>query len=172
MSSLEDVKKFAVERHGDQKYSSGPYSIHLAAVSAVLSRFGIVDENLHKAAWLHDVVEDTPTKLEEVKTLFGPVVADLVHRVTNGPGKNRKERHENTYPKIFASDDAITLKLADRIANTEQSIKDNGDLLQMYIKEYPDFKYMLFKPGSHDEMWLHLDKLVSRSDDEGIQHDS
>lgn len=158
-TSLEDVKKFAMERHGDQKYSDGPYSIHLSAVSAVLSRFGIVDESLHKAAWLHDVVEDTPTKIEEVKALFGEAVADLVHRVTNEPGKNRKERHENTYPKIFASDDAITLKLADRIANTEQSIKDNGDLLEMYKKEYPDFKYMLFKPGSHDEMWRHLDKI-------------
>jgi (p)ppGpp synthase/HD superfamily hydrolase len=160
MSSLEDVKKFAMERHGDQRYSSGPYSVHLAAVSAVLSRFGITDEKLHKAAWLHDVVEDTETTLEEVSSLFGEEVADLVYRVTNEEGKNRKERHAKTYPKIYESNDAITLKLADRIANTEQSVKENNVLLEMYKREYPQFKDMLFKSGSHDEMWKHLDTLI------------
>ena len=52
------------------------------------------------ASWLHDVVEDTETKLKEVEEMFGPEVARLVSAVTNEDGPNRKVRHALTYPKI------------------------------------------------------------------------
>jgi (p)ppGpp synthase/HD superfamily hydrolase len=93
--------------------------------------------------------------------MFGRRVADLVHRVTNEEGKNRRERHEKTYPKIQASDDAITLKLADRIANIEASYELNDEgKMEMYAKEYKGFRDKLYKPGSHDAMWRHLDFLI------------
>lgn len=158
MDPLRHVKFFATIKHTGQVYSSGlPYTHHLAAVENVLRRFQVVDENLLTASWLHDVVEDTATKLKEIEEMFGAEVARLVHAVTNEPGQNRRARHAATYPKIReAGTDAITLKLADRIANVESG----GNLVGMYRKEHEDFKRSLYTPGQAEEMWAHLNQLL------------
>jgi (p)ppGpp synthase/HD superfamily hydrolase len=157
--AIEAAQAFAVSSHGDQKYGEQPYAVHLAHVTEVLKRFGITDEDLIVAGWLHDTVEDTSATLLQIEAMFGRRVMDLVYRVTNEQGKNRKERHEKTYPKIQESEDATTLKLADRIANTEASLEDEGKF-KMYQKEYESFRLKLYKPGKHDSMWRHLDFLM------------
>jgi len=158
MDPLRHVKFFATVKHAGQTYSSGlPYTHHLAAVEQVLRRFNISDESLLTASWLHDVVEDTPTKLKEVEEMFGPEVARLVHAVTNEAGPNRKSRHALTYPKIReAGEKAIRLKLADRIANVEAG----GNLVGMYQKEHEDFRRALYTSGQAEDMWTHLNTLL------------
>lgn len=158
MDPLRFVKFYANVKHAGQLYSSGlPYTHHLAAVEAVLRRFGAAHEELLTAAWLHDVVEDTGTKLKEVEEMFGAEVAKLVGAVTNEEGANRKIRAALTYPKIRdAGPEAVRLKLADRIANVETG----GKLVGMYKKEYEDFKRSLFTPTQNEDMWNHLDSLL------------
>jgi (p)ppGpp synthase/HD superfamily hydrolase len=153
------AKFFAVVKHGNQTYSGClPYSHHLAAVEAVLRRFGVDMQGFLEAAWLHDVVEDTNTKLKEIYEFFGDEVAELVGAVTNEPGPNRKIRSMLTYPKIRAVKGATRLKLADRIANVEQG----GKLVDMYRKEYEDFRRNLFVTGENEDMWKHLDGLMAK----------
>jgi len=158
MDPLRHVKFFAAVKHTGQNYGSGlAYTHHLAAVEQVLRRFNITDEAMLTAAWLHDVVEDTETKLKEVEEMFGPDVARLVHAVTNEDGPNRKTRAALTYPKIReGGENAIRLKLADRIANVEMG----GNLVGMYKKEYEDFKRALYTTGQAEDMWGHLDTLL------------
>lgn len=161
LDPLRHVKFFAVTKHGDQKYGSLPYSHHLAAVQAVLGRFYYFTMNpdhlpLLEAAWLHDVVEDTGTKVKEIAEMFGERVADLVSAVTNEPGANRKIRAALTYPKIRACPGATTLKLADRIANVEAG----GNFAAMYAKEHEDFRRALYTPGENEAMWAHLEALL------------
>jgi (p)ppGpp synthase/HD superfamily hydrolase len=151
---------YAAVKHKDQKYGDGPYTNHLAHVAEVLQRFGVVDEEMLAAAWLHDSVEDTDATASEIELIFGARVSDIVYRVTNELGKNRKERHEKTYPKIQTSEDATTLKLADRIANVEKSVEDHDPQRDMYLKEYPYFREMLHKPTGNEAMWRHLDFLL------------
>lgn len=178
LDPLRWAKFFAATKHGTQKYSNGmPYTHHLAAVEAVLRRFlpdwkvenlklGRVEleydyDQLLQAAWLHDVVEDTGTKLKEIEEMFGPEVAALVSAVTNEKGENRKIRHALTYPKTRAGGPmAVRLKLADRIANVEAG----GSLVQMYKKEHEDFRRALYteNDGNHD-MWKHLDGLMEKA---------
>lgn len=159
-SALQAAEAMASAAHGDQKYGEHPYCKHLSDVVGVLKRFGVTDVDILCAGWLHDSVEDTTVTLLLLEAAFGRRVSDLVYRVTNEPGVNRKARHALTYPKIAASDDAITLKLADRIANTEQCYLDTSPQLEMYRKEYPDFRKQLYKQGTHDAMWRHLDFLM------------
>lgn len=162
--AVQAAMAFAATMHGDQKYGDNkPYTMHLAHVAEVLSRFKFDSEDLQVAAWLHDSVEDTAATINQVKLMFGNNVADLVERVTNEPGKNRKERHEKTYPKIQASVDATTLKLADRIANVEVSVADSSPQLGMYRKEHESFKSLLYKSGPHEAMWRHLDFLIGEA---------
>lgn len=168
---LRFAKFFATTKHGNQQYGGLPYTHHLMSVELVLRRFQEDVERYKKdgsaaveadeecmliAAWLHDVVEDTTTKVKEIAELFGDRVAELVGAVTNEPGPNRKVRAALTYPKIRSVPGAVRLKLADRIANVE----NGGKLVEMYAKEYEDFKRALYTKGQYEDMWAHLDDLL------------
>ena len=159
---------WATDAHKEQKYGGDPYTHHLKDVQAVLSRFGYSPDKddqgkrLYIAAWLHDIIEDTDVTYADVEREMGKEIADLVYAVTNEQGANRRERHEKTYPKIKAHPEAIILKLADRIANTEASVRQffSNDLFGMYHKEWANFKAKLKTDGVAEEMWNYLDKVM------------
>ena len=160
-------------------YGRKPYHVHLLDVIQVLRRFVEWDnltQEMVDAAWLHDVVEDTDATVEEVKEKFGSRVAELVHAVTNEEGSNRKERHLKTYPKIRDTTGAIILKLADRIANMEQTVSHDrlgrrpGKLFNMYLKEWDGFQEALRgrcrgESATAVMMWEHLDKLFAEGEE-------
>lgn len=157
----------AIEAHGAQKYGEHPYEYHLHAVVETLQKFGLNIENeddaaLLIAAWLHDSLEDTSLGKDTIASEFGAEIANLVYLVTDEPGRNRKERKAATYQKIKQSEKAITLKLADRIANVEESAKRNKGLFQMYLKEQQSFVENLRSHTNSDRalrMWNYLDEL-------------
>jgi len=79
MGILEEAVKFATDRHAGEfrKGTAIPYIVHpLEAVSIAAGMTD--DQEVLAAAALHDVVEDTPTTLAEIKSLFGKRVVDLV----------------------------------------------------------------------------------------------
>lgn len=174
MNLLIQAQMFATQKHvsdNHQLYGWLPYTHHLAAVDAVLVRFGHKDEVIRAAAWLHDVVEDTrgcnnEVRVRDIEEAFGEDVAALVGAVTSEPGENRKVRNALTYPKIIAGGErAVALKLADRIANCESG----GRAIVMYRKEHAEFRRNLHPGGNNlDErtanglMWAHLDDLLER----------
>jgi (p)ppGpp synthase/HD superfamily hydrolase len=157
-----EAREFAIRAHGDQTYGTLPYSAHLAHVERVLLAFGFASPILRAAAWLHDVLEDTETTLGNLDVRFPAEVCSLVHAVTTEPGANREERNSKTWPKIAALPDAITLKLADRIANVRNCfLTDRYDLLRMYMREYRGFREALKREDG--PMWAELDsRLLAR----------
>jgi (p)ppGpp synthase/HD superfamily hydrolase len=168
IDGLKVARFYATVKHAGQLYGGDlPYTHHLAAVTQVMVRFmddlkngdpqlcGWEDDLL-VACWLHDIVEDTGTKVKEVREMFGERVARLVEAVTDEPGENRKIRKALTYPKTRNEKYAVLVKLADRIANIEAG----GSLGNMYKKEYEDFRRALYTKGTGDCMWAHLDKLM------------
>ncbi len=165
---FQKAKVLAIEAHGAQRYGDRPYADHLAAVVGILERFGgsLEDEwtaPILVAAWLHDALEDTTLSKGVIQDQIGDIVADLVWRVTDEPGANRKARKNATYPKLQQNERAVILKLADRIANVEESSRNNSRLLGMYRKEHPDFVGALYPPCAStiaQAMWLHLNTLL------------
>lgn len=155
------ARQLAIEAHGDQKYGDSPYIVHLEAVVEVLVRFHYTREELLTAAYLHDVLEDTDFSESELRAIFGDSVYRIVKAVTNEPGPTRKERLEKTYPKIKKDIDALTLKLADRIANVEASIRNSPENLSKYRAEYNNFRLSLYVFDIRvASMWDHLDQLM------------
>lgn len=72
----------AAKAHADQKRRTGePYIQHLLQVCLTLIELRLDPATL-AAAFLHDVVEDTPSTLVELKKRFGRSVANLVDGVT------------------------------------------------------------------------------------------
>jgi (p)ppGpp synthase/HD superfamily hydrolase len=127
-----DARAFAIKSHGDQKYGISPYEIHLGNVISVLMKFNVdlsnaYNLNLLVAAWLHDVLEDTEITRAELEEKFGTVVAEIVYTLSDDKGSSREERKASFYKKIAKNEDAIIVKLADRISNVEFSIIHGND---------------------------------------------
>jgi (p)ppGpp synthase/HD superfamily hydrolase len=167
-------EEFATEAHGAQKYGDGPYIDHLSDVVLVFDEFidyiiegdNIYIESVFEAAcWLHDVLEDTDITYKQLLTKFGIDIANLVHAVTDEPGKNRKERKAKTLPKTRACGKlAVALKLCDRIANIQSCIDSkNYGLMKMYKKENNGFRLALYlKEDEIDPMWDCLEELLKQ----------
>lgn len=151
----EVARWFAVAKHGDQMYGQHPYSFHLDdAVNELydhvleLPALRYFDRDVIVCAtYLHDVLEDTGTSVVEMDRLFDARVSDLVRAVTDGPGKNRKERKAGVYKAIRqVGPAALAVKLADRLGNAKTAglAKDpNSSMLQMYRKEQIAFEQEL-----------------------------
>jgi len=162
-------RKYAIEKHGDQKYGHHPYEVHLDAVVQNLDRFfPHHTSHVRAAAYLHDVVEDTETTTLDIEEAFGTDVAYLVDLVTDQAGTSRRQRHKATYPRMTVCPNAVAIKICDRIANMESSLLEKPSLFAMYLKEYPYFRDTLrvVKGGyrmSHDPAWEHLDQIVAEN---------
>lgn len=121
---VEKAYKFAKKLHDGQFRVSGePYIIHPCEVSKILVGLE-VDTHTLIAAFLHDVLEDTDTKPETIREMFGEDVLNLVQGVTKLGKlkfKSKEERQAENFRRLFiamANDiRVIFLKLADRLHN-------------------------------------------------------
>ncbi len=121
---LYSAYKYAEEMHEGQKRASGEaYFTHPCAVAEILINLGM-DTPSVAAAFLHDVIEDTPATCDDVRARFGEEILTLVDGVTK-LDKIRFASHEEedaeNFRKIFvamANDvRVIIIKLADRLHN-------------------------------------------------------
>jgi len=121
---IEDAVNFSFQKHTGQKRKSGePYIIHPLAVAEILIQLDM-DGDTICAGLLHDTLEDTTAKYEELKQRFGLAVADLVDGVTKIEvlkTDNKSVQEAETIRKMFfaMSKDArvIIIKLADKLHN-------------------------------------------------------
>ena len=124
LSKIITAYEFAAKAHEGQTRSSGqPYIIHPLAVAFILLELGM-DTDTICAAMLHDVVEDTPATLDDLKKRFGQDVSILVDGVTKLnkiPTFNREEQQAENVRKILLamSQDirVMIIKLCDRLHN-------------------------------------------------------
>lgn len=137
---LDQVLKFATKAHGDQKrkYTGDPYIVHPIAVAEIVKTVPHTDAMI-AAALLHDVVEDTPVTIEQIKDKFGSEVAELVGWLTdisrpeNGNRKTRKSLDRDHSANAPA--EAQTIKLADLIHNTKSIEKHDPHFWKVYKQE-------------------------------------
>jgi (p)ppGpp synthase/HD superfamily hydrolase len=161
------AKEFAFNAHNltNQLYNNHPYSFHLAMAVAVGEKFihliPIKDQdNVIAGIYCHDLIEDTTTNYNDIKTTTNEMVAELAYACTNEKGRNRKERaNDKYYEGIRNTKYATFVKLCDRISNVEYSIQIDK-MVALYRKEYEHFKKMLYVEGEYEEMWNELDILL------------
>ena len=110
--------------HAGQTRRSGEEFIHhplgVARICAELH----LDEQTIAAALLHDVIEDTGSELEEIRTEFGQEIAQLVEGVTKLTRisfQSREQAEAENYRKMIVAMArdvrVILIKLADRLHN-------------------------------------------------------
>lgn len=121
---IEQAFLFAKKLHeGQYRISEEPYIIHPAEVAKILVDLRADTETI-MAAFLHDILEDTDTKPEELEEKFSKDVLNLVQGVTKLGKlqfKSTEERQAENFRRMFiamANDIRIIfLKLADRLHN-------------------------------------------------------
>jgi len=108
---------------GQVRLSGEPYLSHPLEVAGILAEMKL-DTVSVVAGLLHDVIEDTHTTAEEVRTIFGPEVEHIVSGVTKLsvlPFENARARQAESIRKMLLAmaDDirVILIKLADRLHN-------------------------------------------------------
>jgi (p)ppGpp synthase/HD superfamily hydrolase len=144
---ISDATMFAIEAHGDQrrKYTGEPYVVHPIHVADILEKEVEATTEMIAAALLHDVVEDTPVTLRDIKEKFGYTVAEYVHYCTN---VSDKEDGNRAFRKKMDADhfalgppEAQTIKIADLLSNAESIIKHDQKFFHKAFKH--EKQYML-----------------------------
>lgn len=108
-----NARRIATAAHEGQVDKSGhPYIEH---PDEVASRLPADDAFLQVVAWLHDVVEDTATTLDEIEEHFGLEVRDAVDAITHRKG----ESNIDYYARVLANPTALAVKEADIGTNTD-----------------------------------------------------
>ena len=146
MQLVQKAFNFAREAHRNQTRKSGePYIIHPIAVAMIIANEMQLGAAPVCAAFLHDVVEDTPCTDEKIRQEFGDDVAFLVDVVT----KKKKNQYDmskqlDNFKQMFDSMHydirAILIKLADRLHNM-RTLASMTPAKQMKIAGETDFFY-------------------------------
>lgn len=122
---IERAYKFAKKAHAGVRRRSGePYILHPIAVARIASQEIGLGSTSICAALLHDVVEDTDFTVEDIRSNFGPKIAQLVEGLTKISGgvfgEHASAQAENFRKLLLTMNEdirVVLLKMADRLHN-------------------------------------------------------
>ncbi len=121
MSLVSRAEELARAAHEGQTDKAGkPYAEHPRRVAGHVSRMNLTSPIREKAlmvAWMHDVVEDTPVGLDDLRREFPEDVVLGVDAMTKRDG----EPAEDYYARVKAHPLALIVKEADLLDNTDPS---------------------------------------------------
>jgi (p)ppGpp synthase/HD superfamily hydrolase len=162
-----DMNEWILEQHSSTNHMYDtylPYEFHLRMVAHIAKKYShLLDDEVDyftgkkeydrgrdvtvtlrtaclRAAWGHDLIEDTRVSYNDVEENLGQEAAEIIYALTNEKGKNRKERaNDKYYEGIRNTPGAVFVKLCDRIANVQYSKMTGSRMFEMYKKENNHF---------------------------------
>ncbi|MEK3956083.1 HD domain-containing protein [Psychrobacillus sp. FSL K6-1464] len=144
---IQKGKEFAFKAHDGQtrKTSGAPYIVHPLHVAKILQDAGFSAEVV-VSGFLHDIVEDTDIKIEDIRREFGNVIAELVAFNTEDKEGTWEERKEHTIKQLKGAIlNKKALVVADKYANLLE-------LMRNYEK-LGDEIWKCFKRGKKQQYW-------------------
>lgn len=149
---------FAGYWHGSidqrRKYTNEPYINHPRSVVGILKNY-VRDDSMICAAWMHDLVEDTPCTIDLIAREFDYKIAKLVEELTDtsklsdGNRAVRKEIERLRLSNVSA--EAKTIKLCDLIDNTSTIVEYDPNFAKVYLKEKESLLTVLVH--GNNELW-------------------
>lgn len=131
---------FATKKHEGQLNQGNPYLPHVLFVFDLIKELVPKDTDLQIAGLLHDTLEDTFTSPKELEENFNERIASLVIELTDAPTQKKKMGATNylLLKLETISDDALTIKLADRVTHAmlpyslpfDEAVKDSKMVTQ------------------------------------------
>jgi GTP pyrophosphokinase len=130
----ERVLRAAWRAHDGQNRKNGdPYIVHpIRVAEVVLVEWDRREPDLVAAALLHDAVEDTPLRLEEIEDLAGAHVRELVFLLTKPDPAgfpSKAERDRVYFARLHdGPEGASVVKCADRVDNLRDMLSSGWSL--------------------------------------------
>jgi (p)ppGpp synthase/HD superfamily hydrolase len=164
--AFNEALAFALDAHREQtrKGTSVPYITHVVAVAEMLAYYYPENAPLVVAGLLHDVVEDTEIRLEDIRAKFGDRVAILVAAVTkpsDAPDlpvdkieRWRRQRLDMLSHLDPNDKDTLRLKAADSLANLKTIERD------LHHPEVGEAVWSRFKVGREQSLWYYNEVLA------------
>ena len=163
-SLIFDAIEYAARAHREhyRKGTNIPYIIHPISVAKILIEYDCAEEII-LAGLLHDTVEDTDVRLEDIRRSFGEKVASLVEAASE-PDKSdtweNRKRHTLEYLKTSPME-VLLLSCADKLDNI-RSIKED-------YERFGESVWKRFRRAKDSQEWYYsalADIFVSRAEGE------
>lgn len=142
---IELAKEYCKHYHKGQVRTTNnhPFYTHPFSVADILSKYGYDDSITQIIAYLHDAVEDTFIRMDDIQEIFGYEISNGVYVLSRNKGKlkdgRKLNREEYKMRLSFARNKIKRVKIADMIDNT----KDLSSLIQnsadLKIKDANEF---------------------------------
>jgi (p)ppGpp synthase/HD superfamily hydrolase len=133
--------RFAREAHHNQgrKWSADAYILHPARVASRVSLLEDATEEMVAAAWMHDILEDTPVEAADVEWACGEKVMRMVVAMTNPAKRSRLPRAErkkiDREHLMKQSPEVKMIKMLDRIDNLRDLPGAPAKFKKLYASE-------------------------------------
>lgn len=120
---LEKAYEMAVDAHAQQRRKSGePYVLHPIEVARICSTEIGLGPTAIVSALLHDVVEDTPVTLQQIRETFGTKIGKIVDGLTKldgtyVDGSPQAENFKKVLSTLVEDVRVVLIKMADRLHN-------------------------------------------------------
>jgi len=179
VSLLKRAYAFSCEAHNKQRREGGePYIEHPLAVAAILTDMHM-DTTTIAAGLLHDTIEDTDARIEDIRALFGDDIAFLVSSLTKLSRvefKTSEDAKAENFRRMFLAmaEDirVILIKFADRLHNMrtlefleeKRRVKIAKETLEIYAPlanrlgigwlktEFEDLSFKFLEPDIYNEL--------------------
>lgn len=138
---------YKAHKHMTRKGKTTPYTNHLDSVVEIVENL-TTDKNIIEAAWLHDVLEDTITTIEDLKKYFNEKICKYVLLETENKNLDWEERKLNQISELKEENsNVIFIAFGDKLANLKE-IKDDYNLIGESI-------WKRFNRGKEKQYWYY-----------------
>ncbi len=154
--------RFVVDAYDGVSTRPGKGLPHAQAVADVLRNAGCADV-VQVVALLHDVVEDTPCTVDEVRDEFGEEIAGMVAALSEDRSiKHYQQRKRNLRSRIAAAGStALDISLADKIATLRHALVTGTELSRRKLAHYRATLQLGITAGGTELLCIQLEDLLS-----------
>lgn len=146
------LAEFAKAAHGDQMYGEVEYWHHLRDVKNMTQQILHPDStdnfrgDCHKAAWCHDMLEDTEVTFQELDERLGYLAGFAVDYLTKRSQSREYYILQITHQSIegnYSARVALVVKIADSMCNLRETLKEPKPNLRRVMKYTKNLSEMI-----------------------------
>ena len=162
LSSRAGAIRFLLDAYAGARVRPGKGLPHAQTVADVLGEAG-EDETTQLAGLLHDVVEDTPRTIEDVRDAFGDEVSSIVAALTEDEGIERyADRKRALREQIEAAGPPVVdIAVADKVATLRHAAVTGTKISKRKIAHYRAVLVLGDAAGAPERLSDELEELLA-----------
>jgi (p)ppGpp synthase/HD superfamily hydrolase len=158
-----DTIRFLTDAYDGVSVRPGKGMPHAKSVADILRRAGY-DDGAQLLGLLHDVVEDTPRTLDDVRDGFGAPLATMVGALTEDPAiRHYTQRKRDLRARtIAAGSPAVDVAIADKIATLRQALVSGNRVSPRKLRHYTVMLQLALTAGLATTLCGQLEQLLAQ----------